>query len=83
MQKKGFDAFGCTIPQSLVLHCKEFIKNNKEWDRSLCWENVNMIAYDRGDSVLNRDLDGYVLGDSLEKLLEVLLKRNAISMEKV
>ena len=70
-----------------MLHCKEFIKNNKEWDRSLIadifWETVNLIAYDRGDSVLNRDLEGSVLGDSLEKLLEVLLKRNAISMEKV
>ena len=84
VQKKVFDAFGCTVPQSLVLHCKEFIKNNAEWDRTLmaeiCWETVNMIAHDRGDSVLNRDLDGYVLGDSLEKLLGVLLKRDAISM---
>ena len=54
-QKKGFDAFGCTVPQSLVLHCKEFIKNNEEWDRTLmaeiCWETVNMIAHDKGDNV--------------------------------
>ena len=46
----------------------------------ICWETVNIIAHDRGDSVLNRDLDGHVLGDSLEKLLEVLLKRDGISM---
>ena len=84
IQKRGFDAFRCSIPQSIVLHCKEFIKNNKEWDRSLmaemCWKTVNMIVYGRGDSVLNRDPDGCVLGDALEKILEILLKRDTISM---
>ena len=46
----------------------------------ICRENVNMIAYGRGDSVLNRDPDGRVLGDALEKMLEILLKRDTISM---
>ena len=46
----------------------------------ICWETVNMIAYGRGDSVLNRDPDGRVLGDALEKMLEILLKRDTILM---
>ena len=45
----------------------------------ICWETVNMIAYGRGDSVLNRDPDGRVLGDALEKMLEILLKRDTIT----
>ena len=48
----------------------------------ISWETINMIAHDRGDNVVNRDSDGHVLGDSLEKLLEVLLKRDGISMRE-
>ena len=46
----------------------------------ICCETVNMIAYDRGENVLNRDLDGRVLGNAMEKMLEILLKRDTISM---
>ena len=46
----------------------------------ICWETVNMIAYGRVENVVNRDLDGRVLGNSLEKMLEILLKRDTILM---
>ena len=39
-----------------------------------------MIAYGRVENVVNRDLDGRVLGNSLEKMLEILLKRDTILM---
>jgi hypothetical protein len=85
LSSTGFQAFGVNINSETVRLCSLYISKNPECPPNVdneVWTRVNMVARDRGESIMNIDDDGANLAASLHMVVKYLYKANVITFAR-